>query len=67
MHSNFFVSVADFGMVFCVFHSRFDRLADRWGVRGRQFRPFPADFWGFGGFGPEFAKYVFNSFQKAAT
>ena len=42
-------------------------LGCSWGVRGRQFRPFPADFGGSrGGSGPVLKIYVFSSFQLAA-
>jgi hypothetical protein len=38
-----------------------------WGVRGRQFRSFPADVGGSGGSGPELKIYILNSCQTAAT
>ncbi len=60
--------VAGFWTVFYIFNSRFDRWVVRWGVRGRQFRPFPADFGGSGGVRAGNKNiYMFNSFQKPAT
>ncbi len=63
------INVADFWTVFCLFNSRFDRWTVRWGVRGRQFRPFPGDFGGpgRGGCPGRDSKIFLNSFQKAAT